>query len=114
MTTDAALSALRAAAYISLLGQSGMAKIAEGEVKRAHDLCSALSSAGFESPSLKGPFWNAFVARVPNISAKYRQGIGVPLWKDYPLYDQVLLSGVPEEGVVSFVSALEEVAGWSH
>lgn len=113
VTTDAALSALRAAAYISLLGQSGMAKIAEAEVKSAHDLCSALASAGFESPSLKGPFWNAFVARVPNISAKYKQGIGIPLWNYYPLYDQVLLRGIPEKEVASFVSALEEVAGWS-
>lgn len=111
VTTDAALSAVRAAAYISLLGQSGLAKLAEEEVRSAHALSSALSSAGFHSPSFGGPFWGSFAVVVPNASRRHRPGLGLPLWEDYPLEDQLLLKGVPEKDVDGVVGELLEMAG---
>ncbi|MGC8614322.1 MAG: aminomethyl-transferring glycine dehydrogenase subunit GcvPA [Thermoprotei archaeon] len=105
VTTDSALNAVRAAAYISLMGAEGMAKSLKESAKQSHELALALASMGYEAPTFSGPYLDRFVARLPGSSGKPVHRVGIPLWKHYPLQDQVLLfGGTP-------LSAIQEIMG---
>ncbi len=93
VTTDSALNALRAAVYLSLLGAKGLAEVVKKETSAARELESALRSLGYRAPSLSGPHLGRFAAELPGSSKRPVQAVGIPLWRDYPLPDQVLLFG---------------------
>ncbi len=107
VTTDSALNALRSAAYLSLLGAKGLAELVKKETLGARELESALRSLGYRAPSLSGPHLGRFAAELPGSSKRPVQAVGVPLWTDYPLPDQVLLFGG------TTLSEVASAMGWS-
>jgi glycine dehydrogenase subunit 1 len=66
ITTNAALNAIAAAVYLSLLGRRGLRELAEAIWYRSHYAAQTLSKlTGFVSPALKGEFFEDFVVSAP-------------------------------------------------
>ena len=66
ITTNEALMAVAAAAYLSLLGPDGLRRVAELSWLNAHYLARRLSELpGVEAPLLKGEFIMDFTVRLP-------------------------------------------------
>ncbi|MGC9209798.1 MAG: aminomethyl-transferring glycine dehydrogenase subunit GcvPA [Acidilobus sp.] len=66
ITTNAALNAIAAAVYMSLLGRRGLRELAEAIWYRAHYAAKALSRInGVASPALKGEFFGDFIVSLP-------------------------------------------------
>lgn len=91
ITTNEALMAIRAAIYLSLLGWSGLRRLAETIWLRSHYLAKKLRSIGVTAPVYKSEYFKEFTARFPvDYSEVYRRlqqrGImaGLPLSRYYP------------------------------
>lgn len=64
ITTNQALMALAATIYLSLMGRSGLTKVAKLSYARAHLLNKKLSKIGFRNLNTKS-FYNEFVVKAP-------------------------------------------------
>jgi len=65
ITTNEALMAVRAAAYLALLGGEGLRRLAESIWLRSHYAARRLRSLGVEAPVFKAEFFKEFTARFP-------------------------------------------------
>ena len=96
--TNNSLCALTATVYLALMGRRGLLELAARNVELAHEAADMLAAANIK-PRFSAPFFNEFVATVPNpqtaIEAAARRGVlaGVALARDYPeLPDGILIS----------------------
>lgn len=115
--TSQTLCALAATVYLSLLGRSGMRRMAEVNGIRAHEAYAQLVQAGLE-PMFTGPFFNEFVLRGTALTerfarctgAKILPGIRLQPW--YPELQDCLLVCVTEmnegEEIARLVRSLAE------
>lgn len=100
--TNQNLCALAATVFMATLGKSGMRRLAEVNVERAHGARERLiREAGFRA-AFSGPFFNEFVLRVGELPrwlsrfAKKKIVPGVPLGQWYPELEDGLLVCVTE------------------
>ena len=92
ITTNAALNAIAAAVYLSLLGRRGIRELAESIWYRSHYAAKVLSGlCGFRSPALKGEFFSDFIISSPtDYETIWRKALdkgymaGIPLSKYVP------------------------------
>ena len=98
--TNQALCAVAASAYLSLLGRSGLRKIALINLRNAHTLARRLDGIpGIQAPLMKSPFFNEFTVRFQETDArKVREALvasdiepGIPLGDRFPAMDNVML-----------------------
>jgi glycine dehydrogenase subunit 1 len=71
--TSQTLCALAATVFMSLLGKTGLRRLAEVNVARAHRAHAGLIRDGGLRAAFGGPFFNEFVVRAPNVSELMRQ-----------------------------------------
>jgi glycine dehydrogenase subunit 1 len=113
--TNQGLCALAVAAYLSLLGRHGLARLADVNFAAAHDLAARLAAGGVAA-YFSAPFFNEFVVRVPGAASRWHaladEGIvaGYPLGRWYPELEDALVlcateCNTPEE-MDRLVSAL--------
>ena len=89
ITTNEALMAVAAAAYLSLLGPEGLREVAETTWYMSHYAAKRLSEIpGVESPLLKGEFISDFTVRLPARAAEVRRA----------LKERGVMAGIPLEG----------------
>ncbi|MGH7864270.1 MAG: aminomethyl-transferring glycine dehydrogenase subunit GcvPA [Candidatus Binataceae bacterium] len=99
--TNHSLCALGATVYLALMGRTGLRELAERNLELAHDAAAVLATRGIKA-RFGGPFFNEFVASVPNLAAAISRaearGImaGVPLSAAYPELGDALLVSVTE------------------
>lgn len=100
--TNQNLCALAATAFMATLGKSGMRRLAEVNVSRAHESRDRLMSEAGLTPVFSGPFFNEFVLRAegleqrqPRFSA-HKIAPGIPLARWYPELEDSLLICVTE------------------
>jgi glycine dehydrogenase subunit 1 len=118
--TNQGLMALASTVYLSLLGRSGLRKVAELNYQKAHYAARGIASvSGFELWS-EQPFFNEFVVRCPVPAAELNEKLleqdilgGYDLGQDYPGMEDHLLVAVTEmvtrEDIDLLVETLEEV-----
>jgi glycine dehydrogenase subunit 1 len=88
--TSQTLCALGATVFMSLLGQSGLRRVAEVNVLRAHDALNKLRQRAKVEIAFNGPFFNEFVLRSADVERLFAQCAakkivpGISLQKDYP------------------------------
>jgi glycine dehydrogenase subunit 1 len=100
--TSQTLCALGATVFMSLMGKSGMRRLAEVNVARAHQARSRLVRDAGLSVIFSGPFFNEFVLRAPKTNELFAEcaakkivpGIALEPW--YPELDDGLLVCVTE------------------
>ncbi len=123
ITTNAALNAIAAAVYLSLIGRRGLQELAESIWYRAHYAAARLSKSGvFSSPVLKGEFFGDFIVSAPTdyeslwreaIEAGYMAGIPLARYTDWAPREWGLLSFTEvhtKDDIDSLVEVLQEVA----
>ncbi|MFP3081040.1 MAG: aminomethyl-transferring glycine dehydrogenase subunit GcvPA [Acidilobus sp.] len=93
ITTNAALNAIAAAVYLSLLGPKGIKELAEAIWHRAHYAAQLLTKAGYKLP-LSGEFFEDFIVET---RAPYRD-----VW--LRLFDKGIMAGLPLSSYVSWAS----------
>ncbi len=119
--TNQALCALANAVYLSLMGKSGIVKIGELCIQKAHYLAEKISAIDGFSLKYDGPFFNEFVISTPYSSTELIGALepkrilaGVPLGWFYPECEQELLVAVTEKrsrhDLDRFAAALAETA----
>ncbi|KSW12228.1 glycine dehydrogenase [Pyrodictium occultum] len=120
ITSNEALLAVAAAAYLSLLGGQGLRELARSIWLRSHYAAKRLGELeGVEAPLFKGEFFKEFVARFPKPyrevhSALLEKGIlgGLPLAERPPLQDErSALFCVTEAHSMSDIDKLVEAVG---
>ena len=100
--TSQTLCALGATVFMALLGKSGMRRLAEINLGRAHRASTQLIRDGGLSKVFSGPFFNEFVLRAPNLTqflarcSAQRIVPGIELAKWYPDLGECLLVCVTE------------------
>jgi len=100
--TSQTLCALAATVYLSLMGKSGMRRVAEVNVARAHEAKARLIEQAKLEPVFSGPFFNEFVLRGNDLnqvftrSAKSKIVPGIRLEQWYPELTDCFLSCVTE------------------
>ena len=110
--TSQTLCAIASTVFMSLLGKSGLRRLAEINVARAHDAHSRLLAQANVEAVFAGPFVNEFVVRVNHLDAAIErcggQKIipGVALEKWYPELKDCLLVCVTEMNEAEEVEAL--------
>ncbi len=112
------LTALMATINIAALGPQGLREMAEGSVRRAHELAEALRSAGAEVLS-GARFFNEFVLRVDREPKTLRRQLGerglragVPVPEAFGLGHAVTLAATElttEADIAALVGALREL-----
>ena len=114
--TNQGLCALALTVYLSMLGRSGLLRLARVNATAAHEAAARLTSAGVPQ-RFAAPFFNEFVVRAPAAAAAWedlaqRSGVvaGFPLGRWYPELGDALLLCVtethPKEQVDRLVAAL--------
>jgi glycine dehydrogenase subunit 1 len=100
--TSQTLCALGATVFMSLLGQSGMRRLAEVNVGRAHRAQARLSREAGLAEVFSAPFFNEFVLRAPNEKELFARCAakkivpGIALESSYPELKDCLLVCVTE------------------
>ncbi len=95
--TSQTLCALGATVFMSLLGKSGMGRLAEINIARAHDARARLVSQAKLEPVFSGPYFNEFVVRAKNLDEMFARCAtekivpGIRLGQWYPELDDCLL-----------------------
>src|SRR5262245_7535733 len=74
--TSQTLCALAATVYLALLGKSGIRRIADINLARAHEAQRLLTEQGNLSAAFSGPFFNEFVLRSDNLAARFERCSG--------------------------------------
>jgi glycine dehydrogenase subunit 1 len=100
--TSQTLCALGATVFMSLLGKTGMRRVAEVNLARAHQAQARLAREGGLSAVFSGPFFNEFVVRAPDVKKLFATcaaenivpGILIDKW--YPELKDCLLVCVTE------------------
>ena len=100
--TSQTLCALASTVFMSLLGKTGLRRLAEINVARAHEARDRLVNQAMLEPSFSGPFFNEFVLRVSRVdellkrcrTAKITPGVALGQW--YPELKDCLLLCVTE------------------
>jgi glycine dehydrogenase subunit 1 len=102
---------------MSLLGKSGMRRLAEVNASRAHEARDRLTSRAELEAGFSGPFFNEFVLRVRNLDSLFERcaGVrivpGVALRPWYPELDDCLLVCVTEMNEPEEIERLVETIG---
>lgn len=123
--TNEALMAVAAAVYLSLLGPSGIRRVAEVNYYRAHYAHKKLKEAGFNVGVFKGDFFNEFPVSFNEKGVGYQQvheallsrGIhgGLYIGKFFPELGETVLFAFTEmhfkEDIDNLVSNLVDIAG---
>jgi glycine dehydrogenase subunit 1 len=115
--TSQTLCTLASTVFMSLLGKSGMRRLAEVNVSRAHDAWDRLVSRPQLEACFSGAFFNEFVLRARNLEsllqrcAAARIVPGVPLGQWYPELDDCLLICVTEMNEREEIERLVGVIG---
>ncbi len=122
ITTNAALNAIAAAVYLSLLGRRGIRELAESIWYRAHYAAERLSGlSGFTSPALKGEFFGDLVISAPMdyevawrsaLNAGYMAGLPLSKYVPWAPREWGLLSFTEvhtKDDIDSLISVLREV-----
>lgn len=91
ITTNAALNAIAAAVYMSLLGPKGIKELAEAIRYRSHYAAAVISRHGFKLP-LKGEFFADFIIETPK---PYYD-----IWR--LLLDKGIMAGIPLSNYVTW------------
>ena len=100
--TSQSLCVLAAAVFMATLGKSGMRRLAEINVGRAHEARERLVKEAGLAPSFSGPFFNEFVLRVKGLAERQTRFAaekiipGIPLARWYPELQDGLLICVTE------------------
>jgi glycine dehydrogenase subunit 1 len=112
------LAALMATVNLAALGPVGLREMAEGSVRRAHQLAAALRAEGATIPA-NGRFFAEFVVltRMPGTALRHalaEQGVraGVPLPEEYRLGNGVILAATElttDRDIAALVAALHAV-----
>jgi glycine dehydrogenase subunit 1 len=112
------LAALMATVNLAALGPLGLREMAEGSVRRAHQLATELRAAGAEIPA-NDRFFAEFVlkTRMPGATLRHAlaaQGVraGVPLPEEYGLGHGVILAATElttDRDIATLLAALHEV-----
>jgi glycine dehydrogenase subunit 1 len=71
--TSQTLCTLAAAVFMSLLGKSGMRRVAEINVARAHEACERLTDEAGLERCFPSPFFNEFVLRAENTEPLFKR-----------------------------------------
>lgn len=100
--TSQTLCALAATVFMALLGKSGLRRVAEINVARAHDANERLLKQPGFAPIFSGPFFNEFVVRSENLSRLFAKCAaekivpGIALEPYYPELKDAFLACVTE------------------
>ena len=100
--TSQTLCTLASTVFMSLLGKSGMRRLAEVNVARARDARDRLAARPQLEACFSGPFFNEFVLRASNLESLLSRCAaaqivpGVPLGQWYPELNDCLLVCVTE------------------
>ena len=100
--TSQTLCTLASTVFMSLLGKTGIRRLAEVNVGRAHDAWDRLVSRPKVESCFSGVFFNEFVLRVKNLESLMQRCAlqkivpGIPLSQWYPELDDCLLVCVTE------------------
>lgn len=95
--TNQNLCALAATVFMATLGKEGLRRLAESNVRRAHEVYRRLVREGGLRPVFSGPFFNEFVVKVERLAERLplfnsRKIVpGVPLARWYPELQNSLL-----------------------
>lgn len=116
------LAALMATVNMAALGPMGLREMAEGTVRRAHQLAGALREAGAEIPS-NHRFFAEFVVRtrVPGSALRHAlalQGVraGVPLPEEYGLGNGVIMAATElttDGDIAALIAAMRQVGAFA-
>jgi glycine dehydrogenase subunit 1 len=112
------LAATLATVNLAALGPAGLREMAEGSVRRAHQLADRLRAAGGRVLA-DGRFFNEFVLRTVADGATVRRRLaerglraGVPVGAEYGLGNAITLAATElatDAGIASLVAALDEI-----
>jgi glycine dehydrogenase subunit 1 len=100
--TNHGLVALAATVYLSVLGKSGLRRLARLNLERAHRAAALLCAGARWRPAFSGPFFNEFAVRGADAAGALDRAeeagvlAGVPLGRWYPELDDALLIAVTE------------------
>jgi glycine dehydrogenase subunit 1 len=100
--TSQTLCTLAATVFMALMGKSGMRRLAEVNVARAHEACDRIIGEGRLERRFPAPFFNEFVVRGGNLDERVRRCVadkilpGVALGSSYPELNDCLLVCVTE------------------
>ena len=119
--TNQGLMALAAAVYLSMMGKSGLRKVAELCYHKAHYAASRIDELEGYSVWNKNPFFHEFVVKCPRPVAEINAQLldidilgGYDLSEDYPQLKDHMLVAVTEmlskEEIDDFVDALQELS----
>jgi glycine dehydrogenase subunit 1 len=113
--TNQGLLCLRGAMYLSLLGETGLARVAERSVRAAHLAHRRLTSLPGVRPVFTAPFFHEFALSLPRPAVEvYRalaqRGIagGLPLDRYFPERSREMLFACTEMTAVEDIGRLEE------
>jgi glycine dehydrogenase subunit 1 len=115
--TSQTLCTLASTVFMSLLGKSGMRRLAEVNVSRAHDARDRLASRAKLEPRFSGPFFNEFVLRARDLDGFFKRCAGarivpgITLGRWYPELDDCLLVCVTEMNEMAEIERLVETIG---
>jgi len=110
--TSQTLCTVAATVFMSLVGKSGMRKLAEINVARAHEAHDRLVKEADVAPRFSGPFFNEFVVSVKGLERLFREcakrkivpGISLAQW--YPELEDCLLLCATEMNEKEGIDAL--------
>ncbi|OGS49242.1 MAG: glycine dehydrogenase (aminomethyl-transferring) [Euryarchaeota archaeon RBG_16_68_13] len=120
--TNEALLAVAAAAYMSILGASGLRRVAMENIRRGKDLAASIARIpGYEAPLFRGAHFNEFTVRGPKPYERIHEALlargvhgGVPLGRHVPeLHDAALFATTERhrpEDVRRLLEAMEAAA----
>jgi len=111
--TNQALFALAATVYLSAMGKTGMAQVANLCLQKAHYAQKAICEIpGFE-PVFSGPFFKEFAVRCPEDPVALNKRLleagimgGLPLGREYAGYENAMLLCVTEQRTREEIDAL--------
>ena len=102
--TNQSLNALAATIYLSLMGKTGLRRVAELCLNKSHYLAGRLCEIGGVSMAFEAPFFKEFVVKLPvaaeevvNRLRPHRILAGVPIGRYFPGMDDLLLVCVTEK-----------------
>jgi glycine dehydrogenase subunit 1 len=115
--TSQTLCTLASTVFMSLLGKTGMRRLAEVNVSRAHDARDRLAGRSNLQPRFSGPFFNEFVLRARDLDGLFKRCAGarivpgVALGRWYPELEDCMLICVTEMNETEEIERFVETIG---